>query len=94
MPTAYPFFAGADGRVLVFRRCALHPDAAIGCHRQGADEISDVVSGRGELALDGARREVGAGAAILTRPGRSHGPRQLGSEDLVTPVSYLRAGPR
>jgi len=42
--------------------------------------------------LDGERREVGPGTAILTRPGSSHGLRQIGVDDLVILVSYSRAG--
>jgi mannose-6-phosphate isomerase-like protein (cupin superfamily) len=87
--TAYPFFAGEDGFALVFRKRALHPGAAIGYHRNDVDEIYYVLSGRGELTLNGARHLVGPGTAILTRAGDSHGLRQLGAEDLVIIVSYL-----
>ena len=92
--TAYPFFADAEGLALVFRKRALHPGAAIGYHRQEADEVYYVLAGRGELTLDGVRREVGPGTAILTRPGSSHGLRQLGADDLVILVSYLRTSER
>lgn len=89
--TAYPFFANAPQLTLVFRKRALHPGAAIGYHQQETDEVYYVLAGRGELTLDGVRREVGPGTAILTRPGSSHGLRQLGAEDLVIVVSYLQA---
>jgi mannose-6-phosphate isomerase-like protein (cupin superfamily) len=92
--TAYPFFADAEGLALVFRKRALHPGAAIGYHKQEADEVYYVLAGRGELTLDGVRREVGPGTAILTRPGSSHGLRQLGADDLVILVSYLRTSDR
>ena len=47
------------------------------------DEIYYVLSGRGELMLNGAVRDVGPGDAILTRSGDSHALRQRGREDLV-----------
>ena len=89
--TAYPFFADAPQLALVFRKRALHRGAAIGYHRQETDEVYYVLAGRGELTLDGVRREVGPGTAILTRSGSSHGLRQLGTKDLVIVVSYLQA---
>jgi len=81
--TAYPFFADATGFDLVFRKRALHPGASIGAHVNDKDEIYYVLSGRGELVLNGAAREVGAGDAILTRSGDSHALRQVGDGDLV-----------
>lgn len=87
--TAYPFFAKAPGLELVFRKRALHPGASIGYHEQKEDEIYYVLSGRGEFTLDGVRQEVGPGTAMLTRPGSSHGIRQVGSDDLVILISYL-----
>ena len=87
--TAYPFFRRAPELGLVFRKRVLHPGSAIGLHRQAGDEIYYVLSGRGELTLNGLRREVGPGTAILTRPGSTHALKQLGAEDLVILVSYL-----
>jgi mannose-6-phosphate isomerase-like protein (cupin superfamily) len=86
--TAYSFFAKARGLPLVFRKRALHPGSAIGYHRQREDEIYYVLSGRGELTLDGARHVVGPGTALLTRPGSSHGLRQVGQDDLVILIAY------
>jgi mannose-6-phosphate isomerase-like protein (cupin superfamily) len=86
--TAYSFFKGEPGLALVFRKRALHPGSAIGYHRNAEDEVYYVLSGRGELTLDGTRREVRSGTAILTRAGSSHGLRQLGSDDLVILISY------
>jgi mannose-6-phosphate isomerase-like protein (cupin superfamily) len=88
--TAYPFFDGADGLGLVFRKRALHPGATIGAHVNDKDEIYYVLSGRGELAMQGEVREVGPGDAILTRDGDSHALRQLGDEDLVIFIVYHR----
>jgi lysophospholipase L1-like esterase/quercetin dioxygenase-like cupin family protein len=89
--TAYPFFADATGFDLVFRKRALHPGASIGLHRNDKDEIYYVLSGRGELVLNGDAREVGPGDAILTRNGDSHGLRQLGDDDLVIFIVFDNA---
>ena len=86
--TAYSFFAGAPNLHLVFRKRALHAGAAIGYHRQTEDEIYYVLSGAGELTLNGARSVIGPGTAILTRTGSSHGLRQTGSADLVLIIAY------
>lgn len=88
--TAYPFFDDADGFDIVFRQRALHPGATIGEHRNDKDEIYYVLSGRGELMLDGKHREVGPGDAILTRNGSTHGLKQAGKEDLVIIVVYRK----
>lgn len=86
--TAYPFFAAATGFDLVFRKRALHPGATIGAHVNDKDEIYYVLSGRGELVLNGDPREVGPGDAILTRSGDSHALRQLGDDDLVVFIVF------
>jgi len=89
--TAYSFFARAPDLQLVFRKRALHHGAAIGYHRQEEDEIYYIVSGTGELTLNGARSVVGPGTAILTRPGSSHGLRQVGPDDLVIIIAYQQS---
>lgn len=88
--TAYPFFEQAEGFDIVFRQRALHPGATIGEHRNDKDEIYYVLSGRGELMLDGKRRDVGPGDAILTRDGSTHALAQRGEEDLVIIVVYRK----
>lgn len=88
--TAYPFFEDAEGFDIVFRQRAMHPGSTIGEHRNDKDEIYYVLSGRGELLLDGKRREVGPGDAILTRNGSTHALAQRGKEDLVIIVVYQR----
>ncbi len=90
LTTAFPFFEQAEGFDLVFRKRALHPGASIGEHLNDKDEIYYILSGRGELMLDGHYREVGAGDAILTRRGSRHGLRQRGDEDLVIFVVFQR----
>jgi quercetin dioxygenase-like cupin family protein len=93
LTTAFPFFEQAEGFDIVFRKRALHPGASIGEHRNDKDEIYYVLSGRGELMLDGDYREVGAGDAILTRRGSTHGLRQRGEEDLVIFVVFRKPVP-
>ena len=88
--TAYPFFENASGFDIVFRQRALHPGASIGEHRNDKDEIYYVLSGRGELLLDGQRREVAVGDAVLTRDGSTHALFQRGEEDLVIIVVYRK----
>ena len=92
--TAYPFFEQADGFDIVFRQRALHPGATIGDHRNDKDEIYYVLSGHGELLLDGTRRDVGPGDAILTRKGSTHALAQRGAEDLVILVVYRKRATR
>ncbi|MGO4259736.1 cupin domain-containing protein [Lysobacter sp. TAB13] len=88
--TAYPFFERAAGFDIVFRQRALHPGASIGEHTNDKDEIYYIVSGQGELTLDGKRSLVVSGDAILTRNGSRHGLRQTGSRDLTIIVVYRR----
>ena len=42
------------------------------------------------MTIDGKTFDVGPGDAILTRPGSSHGLKQVGSEDLVILINYLQ----
>ena len=88
----YSFFAKAPGLKLVFRKRAFKPGSAIGYHEQKEDEIYYVLSGRGLMNVDGKEFEVGPGAAVLTRPGSSHGLKQIGAEDLVILINYEQAG--
>jgi mannose-6-phosphate isomerase-like protein (cupin superfamily) len=93
--TGYSFFARVPDLPMVFRKRALHPGSAIGYHPHGEDEIYYVLSGKGELTMDGAKSVVGPGTAMLIRDGSSHGLRQLGKEDLVVIITYptKRAAP-
>jgi mannose-6-phosphate isomerase-like protein (cupin superfamily) len=77
----------------VFRKRALKPGSAIGYHEQREDEIYYVLSGRGQMTLDGKTVDVGPGTAILTRTGSSHGLKQVGSDDLVIMINYEQAPP-
>ena len=84
----YSFFSKTPNLTLVFRKRAFKPGSAIGYHVQHEDEIYYVLSGRGMMTIDGKAFEVGPGDAILTRPGSSHGLKQIGKEDLVILINY------
>jgi mannose-6-phosphate isomerase-like protein (cupin superfamily) len=84
----YSFFSKADGLKMVFRKRVLHPGSAIGYHLQKEDEIYYIISGTGEMQMNGKSFAVKAGDAILTRPGSSHGLKQTGKDDLVIIINY------
>ena len=75
----YSFFKKTPNLKLVFRKRALKPGSAIGYHLQKEDEIYYVLSGRGEMTIDGKSFEMKPGDALLTRPGASHGLKQIGA---------------
>ena len=87
----YSFFSKTPNLKLVFRKRAFKPGSAIGYHVQREDEIYYVLSGRGMMNVDGKEFEVGPGDAVLTRPGSSHGLKQIGKEDLVILINYEQA---
>jgi mannose-6-phosphate isomerase-like protein (cupin superfamily) len=84
----YSFFSKTPNLHFVFRKRALKPGSGIGYHEQKEDEVYYVISGKGVMTLDDKPTEVGPGTAILTRPGSSHGLKQVGSEDLVIIIAY------
>ncbi|MFB9843276.1 cupin domain-containing protein [Mucilaginibacter ginsenosidivorans] len=84
----YSFFAKADSLKNTFRKRVLHPGAAVGYHLQEVDEVYYIVSGTGEMQMNGKTFPVKAGDAILTRPGSSHGLKQTGKADLVIIITY------
>jgi mannose-6-phosphate isomerase-like protein (cupin superfamily) len=86
--SAYLFFSKASGSKLVFRKRVLHLGAAIGYHLQKEEEIYYVVSGQGEMKMNGKVFQVNAGDAILTYQGSSHGLKQTGKDDLVLIINY------
>ncbi len=89
--TGFSFFSKTPNLKLVFRKRAFKPGSAIGYHLQREDEIYYVLSGRGMMTIDGKEFEVGPGDAVLTRPGSSHGLKQIGKEDLVILINYEQA---
>jgi len=86
--TAYSFFSKAADLKLIFRKRVLHPGSSIGYHLQKEDEIYYIVSGHGELTMNGKIIPVNAGDAILTRPGNSHGLKPVGNDSLVVIINY------
>ena len=66
----------------------LQPGSAIGYHSQKEDEVYYIISGVGEMQMNGKTFPVKAGDAILTRPGSSHGLKQTGKDDLVIIITY------
>lgn len=87
----YSFFKNTPDLKLVFRKRAFKRGSGVGYHLQKEDEIYYVLSGRGEMTIDGKSFEVKAGDAVLTRPGASHGLKQVGTEDLVIMINYEQA---
>lgn len=84
----YSFFSKADGLKMTFRKRVLHPGSAIGYHLQKEDEIYYIISGTGEMQMNGKTFPLKAGDAVLTRPGSSHGLKQTGKDDLVIIITY------
>ena len=86
--TAYNFFSTAVNSKLVFRKRILHPGSAIGYHLQNEDEIYYILSGTGEMKMNGKTFTVEAGDAILTLPGSSHSLTPTGKDDLTIIINY------
>jgi mannose-6-phosphate isomerase-like protein (cupin superfamily) len=86
--TGYSFFSKAVGLKMVFRKRVLQPGSAIGYHLQNEDEIYYIISGTGQMQMNGKTFPVNAGDAILTRPGSSHALKQTGNDDLVIIIAY------
>jgi mannose-6-phosphate isomerase-like protein (cupin superfamily) len=86
--TGYNFFEKAADFKQVFRKRVLHPGAAIGYHPQKEDEVYYILSGEGVMQMNGKEFPVKPGAAILTRPGSSHGLKQTGKDDLTLIIVY------
>ena len=89
MTVGYSFFSKVPNLKLVFRKRAFKPGSGVGLHTQREDEIYYVLSGRGQMTLDGKTVDVTPGTAVLTRPGSSHSLKQVGAEDLVILINYL-----
>ena len=88
MTIGYSFFARVPNLKLVFRKRVFHPGSGVGLHTQTEDEIYYVLSGRGQMTLDGKTVDVTPGTAVLTRTGSSHSLKQVGSEDLAVLINY------
>ena len=87
---AHKFFKNASTSKLQFTKRILKPGSAIGYHLQKEEEIYYIVSGAGEMSMNGEIFTVQAGDAILTHAGSSHGLKQTGKNDLVLIINYER----
>ncbi|HTH82268.1 MAG TPA: cupin domain-containing protein [Mucilaginibacter sp.] len=86
--TAFPFFSKFKGGKMAFRKRVLHPGSSIGYHLQEQQEIYYILSGNGELQMNGKSIPVTTGDAILTLPGSSHGLKPAGNNDLAVLITY------
>jgi mannose-6-phosphate isomerase-like protein (cupin superfamily) len=86
--TAYPYFDKFKEGKTVFRKRVLHPGSSIGYHPQAEQEIYYIISGNGEMQMNGKSFRVTAGDGILTLPGSSHGLKPAGNEDLTMLIVY------
>ncbi|HEY8780887.1 MAG TPA: cupin domain-containing protein [Mucilaginibacter sp.] len=85
---AFPFFDKVKDAKMIFRKRILHPGSSIGYHPQEKQEIYYILSGNGELTVNGKIIPVTTGDAILTMPGSSHGLKPLGNKDLTMLITY------
>ena len=85
---AYPFFDGAEGFKMAFRKRTLKAGSSIGYHLQEFDEVYYILEGTGTMQMNGDSFPVKAGDAILTRPGSSHGLKPEAGKDLTLLISY------
>ncbi|HVZ58083.1 MAG TPA: cupin domain-containing protein [Chitinophagaceae bacterium] len=86
--TVYPFFSQVRDFKMAFRKRVLHPGSAIGYHLQQTDEVYYILSGQGEMNMNGQILRLKAGDALLTRAGSSHGLRPVGRDDLSLIITY------
>lgn len=89
---ASPFFKDAPGLGFAVRRRVLPPGAGIGLHLHEKDEVYYVIRGQGRYIVDGAVHAVGAGDALLVRPGSTHAIQQAGDDALELLIVYPVAG--
>ncbi|GGK79526.1 cupin domain-containing protein [Rufibacter glacialis] len=87
---AYSFFEGVPGFTTAFRKRVLKPGAAIGYHLQKEDEVYYILSGTGQMQMNGKTFPVKPGDAILTRPGSSHGLAPDKDTDLTVLIVYQK----
>ena len=84
----YSFFSDIKDYKTAFRKRVLKPGAAIGYHQQKEDEVYYILSGNGEMKLNGKIYNVKDGDAILTRTGSWHGITNKTKKDLVLIIVY------
>jgi quercetin dioxygenase-like cupin family protein len=78
------FFAygGMDAEQSATIFFAVPPGDRLGKHVDTAEETQLILSGEGELLLDGETKKIGAGDVFVLTEGTSHDLRNTGSEDL------------
>lgn len=86
--TVYKFFKSIPGSKLQLTKRILDPGSSIGYHLQKEEEIYYILSGTGEMTMNGKTFPVKEGDAVLTMPGNSHGLKQTGSVPLVVIINY------
>ena len=84
----YSFFDGVKDFKTAFRKRTLKPGSSIGYHLQQEDEIYYILSGTGEMKMNGKTFPVKPGDAILTRPGSSHGLTPAKDQELTLIIVY------
>ncbi len=81
--------ADFETRLLFLSHTVIPPGATIGYHTHGEDEeMYIILAGRAVMTVNGEKREVRAGDAILNRRGWSHGLENT-SEEPVTIMVFL-----
>lgn len=88
MSTAWRITDGVPGRMMEYRKRALHPGAAIGVHPIEHDEVYAVLSGEGEVVSDGVTAKLKPGMTAYLYTGAQVGIRQTGTEPLVLIIGY------
>ncbi|MBR0550895.1 cupin domain-containing protein [Stakelama marina] len=88
LSTAYRISDQMPNRSMEFRKRVMHRGAAIGGHVIAHDEVYYVISGTGELTIDGAVSAVEAGDAAYLYDGNDVGIRQTGDANLVLLIAY------
>ncbi len=85
---AHPFFENVKDFKMAFCKRVLNPGSSIGYHLQETDEVYYILSGRGQMKMNGETFAVKAGDAILTRPGSSHELKPAAGEELTLIIAY------
>lgn len=86
--TAYRYFDEVKDAGVIFRKRALHPGSANGLNVLKHDEVFYVLSGRGELEVDGERLALEPGTAVFIYQGAAIRLQQLGADELVVIIAY------
>lgn len=86
----YSFFDGVVDYKTAFKKRTLKPGSSIGYHLQQDDEIYYILSGNGEMKMNGKTFPVKPGDAILTRPGSSHSLTPNKDNELTLIIVYQK----